>query len=287
MADSKKILMEARSDRIRPGLDDKSLTSWNGLMLKGYVDAYLTFGEQHFLDIALKNANFILDKQLREDGALNHSYKDGRSTINGYLEDYAFVIDAFLKLYEATFDFKWLMEADALTDYCLVHFYDNNSGMFCFTSDKDVKLIARKMEISDNVIPASNSVMANNMFFLSRHLIQKDYKEKSLQMLNNVMGNWNSYPSGYSNWMNLLLSQVYPFYEVVISGKNSPEKALALSGEYIPNKILSGSKQASELPLLENRFIKGQTLIFVCENKVCQLPTKEVKQAIKLMNKDL
>tara|TARA_B110000444_G_scaffold126874_1_gene119398 strand:+ start:1466 stop:3565 length:2100 start_codon:yes stop_codon:yes gene_type:complete len=287
IVDSQKKLMAARADRIRPGLDDKSLTSWNGLMLKAYVDAYLTFGEEHFLDIALKNANFILDKQLREGGALNHSYKEGRSTINGYLEDYAFVIAAFLKLYEATFDSKWLMEADALTDYCLVHFYDDNSGMFYFTSDQDDKLIARKMEVTDNVIPASNSVMANNMFLLSRHFLQEDYKEKSLQMLNNVMGNWNNYPSGYSNWMNLLLSQVYPFYEVAISGKKSPEKALALFSEYIPNKVLSGSKKASVLPLLENRFIKGQTRIFVCKNKVCQLPFQEVEQAIKLMNKDL
>ena len=97
MAVSKAILMKERDTRIRPGLDDKTLTSWNGLMLKGYVDAYLTFGDQHFLDVALENANFILSKQLRKDGGLNHSYKEGRTTINGYLEDYAFVIDAFLK----------------------------------------------------------------------------------------------------------------------------------------------------------------------------------------------
>ena len=136
------ILMKERDARIRPGLDDKTLTSWNGLMLKGYVDAYLTFGEEHFLEVALQNANFILDKQLRKDGGLNHSYKKGRSTINGYLEDYAFVIDAFLKLYEATFDVKWLTEADALMAYSLEHFYDQDSGMFYFTSDEDPALIA-------------------------------------------------------------------------------------------------------------------------------------------------
>ena len=285
IAASKKTLMEIRSNRIRPGLDDKSLTSWNGLMLKGYVDAYLTFGEKHFLDIAIKNANFILDNQLGKDGALNHSYKKGRSTINGYLEDYAFVIDAFLKLYEATFDSKWLMEAQALTNYCLAHFYDDNSGMFYFTSDKDSKLIARKMEVTDNVIPASNSVMANNMFLLSRHLFNEDYKDKSLQMLNNVVGKWNNYPSGYSNWMNLLLSHVYPFYEVVICGKKSPQMALSLQSEYIPNKILSGSVKFSQLPLLENRYTKGQTRIFVCKDKVCEMPTQEVEQAMKLMRK--
>jgi hypothetical protein len=284
IAASKKTLMEIRSNRIRPGLDDKSLTSWNALMLKGYVDAYLTFGEEHFLDIAIKNAIFILDNQLGKDGALNHSYKKGRSTINGYLEDYAFVIDAFLKLYEATFDSKWLMEAQALTNYCLAHFYDDNSGMFYFTSDKDSKLIARKIEVTDNVIPASNSVMANNMFLLSRYLFNEDYKDKSLKMLNNVVGKWNNYPSGYSNWMNLLLSQVYPFYEVVICGKKSLQMALSLQSEYIPNKILSGSVKYSKLPLIENRYIKGQTRIFVCKDKVCEMPTQEVEQAIKLMS---
>tara|TARA_B100001093_G_scaffold518826_1_gene605161 strand:+ start:289 stop:2385 length:2097 start_codon:yes stop_codon:yes gene_type:complete len=285
MSASKKILMEVRSNRIRPGLDDKSLTSWNGLMLKAYVDAYLTFGNERFLDIALKNANFILDKQLGKDGALNHSYKNGKSTINGYLEDYAFVIDAFLKLYEATYDSHWLTKADKLTNYCLAHFYDEKSGMFYFTSDKDLDLIARKMEVTDNVIPASNSVMANNMFLLSLLLLNEDYKDKSMQMLNNVIEQLDNYPSGYSNWMNLLLSQVYPFYEVVIYGKKTPQFALSLHKEFIPNKILSGSINFSKLPLFENRYLKGQTRIFVCENKVCEMPTNEVEQAIEIMNK--
>ena len=105
-----------------------------------------------------------MKKQLRKDGGLNHSYKKGRSTINAYLEDYAFIIDSFLKLYEATFDVRWLNEADALMAYSIEHFFDDESGMFFFTSDEDPALIARKMEVNDNVIPASNSVMANNLF---------------------------------------------------------------------------------------------------------------------------
>jgi len=277
------ILMKERDARIRPGLDDKTLTSWNGLMLKGYVDAYLTFGEEHFLEVALQNANFILDKQLRKDGGLNHSYKKGRSTINGYLEDYAFVIDAFLKLYEATFDVKWLTEADALMAYSLEHFYDQDSGMFYFTSDEDPALIARKMEVNDNVIPASNSAMANNLFVLSHHYDRADYSEKAIQMLNNVIDQVDSYPAGYSNWLNLFLNQVYPFYEVAITGKDAHTKTLEIYNSYIPNKMLSGSLKSSKLPLLENRYSKGQTRIFVCENKVCQMPTEVSEKAIELM----
>ena len=283
MADSESILMKERDTRIRPGLDDKTLTSWNGLMLKGYVDAYLTFGEQHFLDIALENANFIVNKQLRKDGGLNHSYKEGRSTINGYLEDYAFVIDAFLKLYEATFDVQWLQHANALTAYSIEHFYDSNSGMFFFTSDEDPALIARKMEVNDNVIPASNSAMANNLFVLSHHYGNSEYQEMSVKMLNNVIDQADSYPAGYSHWLNLLLNQVYPFYEVAVVGKNATDKSLELHQTYIPNKMLCGSVKESKLPLLENRYSKGQTRIFVCENKVCQMPTEDTDKAFQLM----
>jgi uncharacterized protein YyaL (SSP411 family) len=283
MTVSEAILMKERNTRIRPGLDDKTLTSWNGLMLKGYVDAYLTFGEQHFLDVALNNANFILDKQLRKDGGLNHSYKEGRSTINGYLEDYAFVIDAFLKLYEATFDEKWLKEADALMAYSIEHFYDYESGMFFFTSDEDPALIARKMEVNDNVIPASNSAMANNLFVLSHHYDSVEYLEKSTQMLTNIIDQVDSYPAGYSNWLNLLINQVYPFYEVAVVGKGATDKSVDLHSVYIPNKMLCGTTKASKLPLLENRYSKGQTRIFVCENKVCKMPTEDSEKALELM----
>lgn len=287
IAACEQILMEERNKRVPPGLDDKTLTSWNGLMLKGYVDAYLTFGEQHFLDLAIANAQFIDRKQLRKDGGLNHSYKKGRSTINGYLEDYAFVIDAFLKLYEATFDEVWLKKAGRLMEYSIKHFQDRVSGMFFFTSDEDPALIARKMEVNDNVIPASNSVMANNLFLLGHHLSRKDYHEIASQMLNNVIGDVNNYPSGYSNWLNLLMHKVYPFYEVAIVGEEALKKSVELSEVYIPNKVICGSRIESKLPLLENRYSKGQTRIFVCENKVCQAPTVELQKAFELMNKNL
>ena len=279
----KDVLMQHRSTRVRPGLDDKSLTSWNGLMLKGFVDAYLTFGNTHFLDLARANAEFIVKKQQRADGGLNHSYKEGRSTINAYLEDYAFAIDAFLKLYEATFEEEWLNHAQAWMDYSIQHFQDDASGMFFFTSDEDPPLIARKMEINDNVIPASNSVMANNLFLLGHHLNRKDYLDKATQMLNNVVDDVNRYPSGYSNWLNLLLKQIYPFYEVAIVGEEALGKSLELREKYQPNKLICGSVQQSSLPLLEKRFNKGQTRIFVCENKVCQAPTEETVRALELM----
>ena len=279
----KQILMKERDKRIRPGLDDKSLTSWNGLMLKGYVDAYMTFGEKHHLDIAINNANFIANTQMQKDGKLWHSYKDGRSTINAYLEDYAIVSAAFIRLYEATFDELWLNRADLLVKYSLEKFFDTKSGMFYFTSKLDPELVARKMEINDNVIPASNSVMANVLYDLGTILDKRDYKEKALTMANNVKPDMEKYASGYANYANLMLKEIVPYYEVAIVGKDAHTKAMELNKKYVPNKLFVGSFENSNMELLQEKFVQGITMIYVCENKVCQLPTSDIIKAKTLM----
>ncbi len=130
-------LLEIREKRARPGLDDKVLTSWNALMLKGYIDAYRVFDEPKFLSIAERNASFIEKNMLRKEGGLNRNFKNGKSNISAYLEDYSTFIDTLILLYEVSQDEKWLILAKELTDYTLIHFYDNNSGMFYFTSDLD------------------------------------------------------------------------------------------------------------------------------------------------------
>ena len=276
-------LMKERDTRIRPGLDDKSLTSWNALMLKGYVDAYMSFGEKHHLDIAIKNANFIVNTQMSKDGKLLHSYKDGRSTINAYLEDYSLTISAFIRLYESTFDTKWLTQSEKLTEYAIAHFYDKNSGMFFFTSDLDPKLVARKMEINDNVIPASNSVMANALFDLGTILDRENYKQMSIKMLNNIKPEMDSYASGYANYATLMLKQVSPYYEVAIVGKDAHKKTMEMNTKYYPNTLFIGSFKESDLELLKGKYVEETTMIYVCENKVCQLPTTNIMEAIKLI----
>lgn len=277
------LLLEARSKRIRPGLDDKTLTSWNALMLKGYVDAYNTFGEEEFLNTAIKNATFIANTQIRKDGGLNHNYKNGVSNLNGYLEDYSFTIEAFIALYEATFDEKWLMLAKQLMDYTIIHFYDKQTGFFFFTSDEAKGLIARKMELSDNVIPASNSSIAKGLFMLGLYFENEDYTKKSTQMLKNIEAEIPKYVSGYSNWASLLLNQVKPFYEIAISGDNSLKKRNKFYRQYIPNKIIVGSIKKSNLPLLQEKQTNGKTMIYVCYNKACQKPVETVEEALKQM----
>ena len=280
--DWKKILLKERSKRVRPGLDDKSLTSWNGLIHQAYLDAYFSFNNKHYLDIALKNANFIVNQQMDDNGKLMHSYKAGKSTINGYLEDYSIVASAFIKLYQATYDEKWLQYCDKLIQYSITNFYDQESGMFFFTSNLDPKLVARKMEVTDNVIPASNSVMANALFDLGVLLDNSKYKNKAKIMLNNVKPDMSYF--GYSNYGTLMLKYLEPFYEIAIVGNQANEKTIEFNQEYHPNKIFLGSDSSlSTMELLENKYIEGKTMIYVCENKVCQLPTDNINEAQKLL----
>ena len=280
----RKQLLEFRNKRIRPRLDDKSLTSWNALMLKGYIDAFKTFQQKEYLEIALKNANFIVDKQWNKDGSLYHTYKDGTSSINGYLEDYASVIDAFISLYEVTLDQMWIEHAKSLADYSYEHFFDESKSMFYFTSSKDQKLITRNFEYRDNVIPASNSIMAKNLQVLSHHFDEMNFSRTAKQMLKNVMAEMETYPLGFSNWLYLLMHYQSNYYEIVVVGDEAHEKLAELNSLYMPNKLIAGSTKDGHSPLLERRFIEGETFIYVCVNNACKLPVMEVDKALELID---
>ena len=278
------ILLSARNKKPKPRLDDKTLTSWNAIMLKGYIDAYRVFGNIEYLESAEKNAQFIINNQLREDGGLNHNYKNGKSTINGYLEDYATTIEAFIALYENTMDDSWLLSARNLTNYTFDHFFDIGSHMFFFTSNEDNALVSRTIDYRDNVIPASNSIMAKNLFKLSHYFDNDHYRKTAMAMLNNVKPEMQDYPSGFSNWFDLMLNYSNPFYEVAIVGKDAHAKLTELNKTYIPNKLIAASISEKNLPLLANRFQPNGTFIFVCVNNTCLLPVSQVNDAIKLLN---
>jgi len=283
VASWKSILIKERAKRERPRLDDKILTSWNALMLKGYVDAYRVFGNEEYLNIAKRNAQFIITKQLKEDGGLFHSFKNGKSTINGYLEDYAATIDAFIALYENTMEQRWLEHAKALTNYTFDHFFDDKSQLFFFTSNLDTSLVSRTIEYRDNVIPASNSMMAKNLFKLSHYYDNPAYDKAAINMLNNVLEETKSYPSTFSNWLDLMLNYSNKYYEIAIVGKDAAQKIKELNQSYLPNKLIIGSDKENDMPLLKNRYVDGETFIYVCVNKACKFPVSEVDKAIDLM----
>ena len=281
----KPILLAERAKRIRPGLDDKILTSWNALMLKGHVDAYRVFDDPKFLKTAIKNANFILKECKQADYRLNRNFKNGKSSINGFLDDYAFTIEAFISLYQATFDEKWLNEAHELLNYTLKHFYDTESGMFFYTSDVDPSLIARKMEISDNVIPSSNSQMAKNLFVLGKYFYKDVYVNRSEKMLSNVSSNTMAGHTFYANWAILMGWFVNEPHDVAIIGEDFLNKRKEFDQHYLPNAFLSGAKKESNLELLKNKYVSEQTTIYVCKKRVCQFPQTEVDKAIAQIKK--
>jgi uncharacterized protein len=268
-----------REKRPKPRLDDKSLTSWNAIMLKGYVDAYKAVENPHYLATAERNAQFIIQQQWSPEGFLYHSYKNGKSTINGYLEDYCFVIQAFIALYEVTFDELWLQNAKKLTDYSLAHFYDADSGLFQFTSDLDEALITTHFETDDNVMPASNSVMAKNLNRLSIYFSETNYEAIARRMLQTIVPSID-YPSAYSNWLDVAMDLGEQNKELAICGENTLEFGTKINQYYLPNVLLAGTQQKSELPFLQNRFLDKKTLFYVCQNKMCLMPRTDFNEII-------
>ena len=279
VAEAKATLLAARGARIRPGLDDKCLTAWNAQMIKGLVDAAQVLGDEVYYEKAKKAASFILENLMDEDGNLYRNYKNGKASINGFLDDYAFLIESLIALYETDFNEAWLNEAQELTDYVLINFTDKNNGMFFYTSNKGEDLIARKHEVMDNVIPASNSVMAQNLQKLGLFFDNEAYRERALAMLKAVQPRIKAYGSAYSNWSIQLLNEVYGVNEIAIAGTDFRTVKKEFDQQYIPNKItLAGMK--SSLPLLQHKQ-NDQTKIYICRNKTCQLPVSTVDKALE------
>lgn len=283
---AKAILMKSRDQRIRPGLDDKILTSWNALMLKACVDAFCAFDEQKYLAAALRTANFV-EAKLKNGNGLFRNYKAGKASINAFLDDYALLIEAYLALYQITFEPKWLARSTDLTEYVIQHFYNQRAQLFYYTSDEDPDLITRKMELMDNVIPGSNSVMANILFELGHFLARADFLEMSENMLQNILPDMPRYGGGYSHWAILLQKHLRPFFEIVVTGPNAKELASEINQSYYPNKIIAASVLDGDqhTALFEQRFSGNETQIFVCQGEACQLPVRTSSEAIALLDK--
>lgn len=271
-------LLTERNKRVRPGLDDKCLTAWNGLMIKALADTATVVNHKPYYEKASAAARFILTNLRSEKGGLYRNYKNGKASITGFLDDYAFFIEALIALYEYDFDEKWLDEAKILADYVIANFTDTDSPMFFYTSAEGEDLIARKQEVMDNVIPASNSAMAQNLKKLGLLFDLEHYTEKAAEMLASVEPKIKTYGSAYSNWAIQLLNEVYGINEIAITGSEPEAVKLALSGHYIPNKIALGGTKSS-LPLLKGKQ-SNETKVYICRNKVCQLPVNTVEEAL-------
>ena len=277
----KKKLREEREKRSRPRLDDKILTSWNALMLKGYVDAYAAFEDEHYLEMALKSAHFLQRNMMQPDGGLYRNHKAGKSTLDAYLEDYATVIDAYISLYEITLNESWLQSAKQFADYCYDHFYDDTSKMFYFTSDREKDLISRKIETDDNVIPSSNAILAECLFRLGHYYGNAHYQKSARTMLNNMNRNLVEYGAGSARWLGLYANFLGDFYEIAVVGQEAGQRVREINREFLPNKLIAGSVKESALPLLAHKYDKKGTTIYVCIDGACKLPVNSTEKALE------
>lgn len=278
-AQKQKLLAE-RAKRIRPGLDDKIITGWNAMTIQGLIEAYKALQDSKFLNLALKAIDFI-ETNLIVNSKVHRAFKNKHSQTEGFLEDYAFLIQAYTSLYQVTFNETWLQKATTYTDYVQEHFYDAAEGYFYFTSNGAEALIARKKEIFDNVIPSSNSVMARNLFTLGVMLDREDWKQQATEMVSKLSSLTAGEPGYMCHWGVLLSEIINQPVEIVISGSDAETLRVELHAHYLPYSITVGSATKSNLPLLQGREPKsGETLIYICRNKTCQLPVTTIDEAL-------
>jgi uncharacterized protein YyaL (SSP411 family) len=282
--DAKQKMFSLRSGRIRPATDEKILSAWNGLMIKGYIDAWRVTGEIEFREKAITCAKFIIQNMIFSDGRLDRNFRHGGTGVNGFLDDYAFVADAFISIYQATFKEDWLREARNLVDYTLIHFHDTHTGMFYYTSDADPPLITRKIEISENVIPSANSVMAKNLFVLGKYFENDGYIQRAAKMAAFVKKDAIKAGPYYANWDMLIAWLAEDPFEVAIVGDDFEKKIMEFNNHYLPNAIFCGGSNEGALPLLKDKLVSEKTTIYVCRNKTCSLPVNEAEEALKQMN---
>lgn len=269
-----KILYNERQKRPKPRLDNKCLCAWNAMTIVALIDAYQALENQKYLDLAIKNAHFIANKMWSPEGFLYRNYTNGKASITGFLEDYAHTIAAFISLYQATFDAKWLLQAKQLTDYCLDNFYDQSSGFFAFTNNKSEPLLAAQFETEDNVITASNSVMCHNLIYLGIAFENPHYTDVAHKMLKHILPTID-YPSAFSNWLSAYLKTTSSQIEIAIIGENAFTESKILTNTYTPNFMIFGDHQNSNIPFLKHKFVENKTLFYTCKNKTCGLATEK------------
>ncbi|MHA7128079.1 thioredoxin domain-containing protein [Algoriphagus namhaensis] len=282
---TKSKLLQARNQRIFPGKDDKILSGWNGWLSVGLLQSYHATGNETALELAKNNLRFIQNQMIHE-GELFRSYKNGKHYTSAFLEDYAAVIKAVISLFQISGEKNWILQAKELTQYSLKEFFDEEDGFFYFNNPKAEKLIANKKELFDNVIPASNSIMAENLHKLGLLLYENEWSELSKKMLSAMQELIVKEPGFLCNWANVYLMSLVPTAEIVIVGKGAGKLAAELLQSSQPNYVLAWSETVTdELPCFAHKTpdSDGNALIYVCFDRACQRPVQGVKEALELL----
>jgi uncharacterized protein YyaL (SSP411 family) len=284
LEESRRRLFELRETRIKPDRDEKILTAWNGLMLASFAEAGVILNRRDYTDAARRNAEFVLSN-LREDGRLLRTWKDGRAKFNAYLEDYAFLSEGLLTLFETTGELRWLKEAIALADRMIEEFWDDESGGFYFTGKSHESLIVRSKDYFDNATPSGNSVAAMVLLRLAALTGRESYRSLATAVLREIGEQIRRYPSGFGYALSAVDFLLSTPKEVAIVGKDQADIRPLLAEtwrRYLPNKVVApgfgdDSVTAQITPLLANRpLLNGLATAYVCEHFACKQPVTDV-----------
>lgn len=277
-------LLEARKRRISPKRDEKIVCSWNAMTATAFSDAYAATGNESFRGEAIKIAKFIQTELMTGDFQLYRTLSKTKTGQMAFLDDYAATILAFIRIYEITFDETWLNLAKGICEKTLVNFSDEEGVFFYYNAQDHGKLIARKKEIVDQVLPSSNSMMADALHKLGLYFYNSAFLNRSQHMVKGVIdGPGKQDPVFYTNWMRLYLQFVKPPYEVAIVGPEAATLQKQMLARFTPNAILLGGTTEGNLELLKEKLQEGSTYVYVCRNKVCKLPVTRIEEAIRLM----
>ncbi len=275
-------LLKYREKRIRPETDTKIITSWNAMLAKSLAVASANLGSQEYLHDAEELVSF-LEKNCYEPGTgkLYHTITDGKRSSNSFLEDYAFLIDALISLYEVSGKNKHIEFAKELCHVALDKFYDEKSGLFNFVDVSDEKLVSTPTELSDNVVPATNSVMTGNLFKLSSMYSSSYFEKVAERLLKGVEKGILDYGEGYFRWMKIWLNRCIGSPEVVVTGPSAMEIAQSLRSENFPLSLRVFSSSPNRLEIFKGRIKPEENLIHICQNHSCKMPQREISEARK------
>jgi uncharacterized protein len=279
LAGARRKLFEVREQRVHPGRDEKVLTSWNGLMLAAFAEAARALDRDGYRTIAERNADFLLRELRQENGRLLRTWKQGEAKLNGYLEDYSYLIEGLLELYQATFEPRWFVAAEELAETMITHFRAPD-GSFYDTSDDHETLITRPRDLQDNAMPSGNALATTvllKLAGLSNELRYVDIAHEALAQMQPMM---SQYPLGFGQWLQALAYALSGPQEIAIVGDPDSADTRALlrvvRDGYRPFQVVALGAldvQPSTVPLLQDRgLVEGRAAAYVCRDFACQAP---------------
>jgi uncharacterized protein YyaL (SSP411 family) len=284
----RKRLFVVREKRIKPFRDEKVLTAWNGLMLAAFAEAAAVLDREDLLDVARRNADFVLDN-LQKDGRLLRTWKDGEAKLNAYLEDYANFADGLLELYQASGETRYLKEAKRLADVMVTEFWDEERGGFFFTSNDHEELLVRTKDYTDNASPSGNAAAADVFLKLAKLVGDERYERFAVTVLRLTAPQIGRYPQGFGRALSAIEFYMGKVKEIVVIGKKGSDLEKEIFRDFLPNKVVvlsetAAADEAALVPLLQDRgMIDGEPTAYVCQDFVCQRPvttTEELKEQL-------